>query len=74
MTILYAGVAESGGEFGTWSKFKNYDSWRSIIYEEHKGATGDPNSGLPGTFGKEYSFISKPGVDVYVEQNKVNLT
>ena len=24
--ILYAGVAESGGEFGTWSEFKNCDS------------------------------------------------
>ena len=73
-TILYARVAESGGEFGTWSKFENCDSWRSIAYEEQKGATADPHAGLPGTFGQEYAFISKPGIDVYVDQNKVSST
>ncbi|KAH7124172.1 glycoside hydrolase superfamily [Dendryphion nanum] len=54
-TILYAGVAESGGEFGVWSQ------------------TADPTTGLPGIFGKEYAFISKPGVDVYIDKNKINL-
>ncbi|KAH7093408.1 glycoside hydrolase superfamily [Paraphoma chrysanthemicola] len=54
-TILYAGVAESGGEFGTWSP------------------TADPNAGLPGVFGKDYAFIDKAGVDVYVDKNRINL-
>ncbi|KAF2471899.1 glycoside hydrolase family 5 protein [Lindgomyces ingoldianus] len=29
--------------------------------------------GLPGRFGVDYSFIDKKGIDVYVDQNKVNL-
>ncbi|PQE13858.1 endoglucanase 1 protein [Rutstroemia sp. NJR-2017a BBW] len=51
-TIYYAGVAESGGEFGAYGKV---------------------GTGLPGRFGVDYSFISTAGVDVYVDQNKVNL-
>src|SRR4051812_17194484 len=51
-TIYYAGVAESGGEFGAYGKV---------------------GTGLPGRFGVDYSFISKPGIDVYVDQNKVRL-
>jgi endoglucanase len=51
-TIYYAGVAESGGEFGVY---------------------GTVGTGLPGRFGVDYSFISTAGVDVYVDQNKVNL-
>ncbi|PSR99209.1 endoglucanase 1 [Coniella lustricola] len=51
-TIYWAGVAESGGEFG--------------IY-------GTPGTGLPGTFGVDYQFINSSAVDVYVDQNKVNL-
>lgn len=54
-TIYYAGVAESGGEFGVWS------------------ATATPGTGLPGTFGVDYSFINEAAVDVHVDQNKVNL-
>ncbi|ORX97100.1 glycoside hydrolase family 5 protein [Clohesyomyces aquaticus] len=30
-------------------------------------------TGLPGRFGVDYSFIDKKGIDVYVDQNKVNL-
>lgn len=37
----------------------------------YEGPTSDPTTGIPGTFGKEYAFISKPGVDVYVDKNKV---
>ncbi|KAI1173466.1 glycoside hydrolase family 5 protein [Nemania sp. FL0916] len=51
-TIYYAGVAESGGEFGAY---------------------GTPGTGLPGTFGKEYQFISEAGVDTHVDQNHLNL-
>ncbi|KAI1848691.1 hypothetical protein JX265_005682 [Neoarthrinium moseri] len=54
-TIYYAGVAESGGEFGVWSP------------------TSTPGTGLPGRFGVDYSFISEAAVDVYVDQNHVNL-
>ncbi|KAI1815028.1 glycoside hydrolase family 5 protein [Poronia punctata] len=51
-TIYYAGVAESGGEFGAY---------------------GDPGTGIPGTFGKDYQFIDEAGVDTYVDENHVNL-
>ncbi|KAI0024560.1 endoglucanase 1 [Xylariomycetidae sp. FL0641] len=51
-TIYYAGVAESGGEFGVY---------------------GDPGQGLPGAFGVDYKFIDEAGVDVYVDENHVNL-
>ncbi|KAM3073467.1 hypothetical protein ACMFMG_004634 [Clarireedia jacksonii] len=51
-TIYYAGVAESGGEFGVY---------------------GTVGTGLPGRFGVDYSFISEPAIDIYVDQNKVNL-
>ncbi|KAL5328087.1 hypothetical protein ACEPPN_005795 [Leptodophora sp. 'Broadleaf-Isolate-01'] len=54
-TIFYAGVAESGGEFGVWS------------------ATSTPGTGLPGRLGVEYQFINKAAIDVYVDQNKINL-
>ncbi|KAK0102767.1 hypothetical protein ONS95_006364 [Cadophora gregata] len=54
-TIFYAGVAESGGEFGVYS------------------ATATPGFGLPGRFGVDYQFINKAAIDVYVDQNKVNL-
>lgn len=54
-TIYYAGVAESGGEFGVWS------------------ATSALGTGLPGRFGVDYEFISQAAVDVYVDQNHVNL-
>ncbi|KAF2179216.1 glycoside hydrolase family 5 protein [Zopfia rhizophila CBS 207.26] len=29
--------------------------------------------GLPGRFGVDYAFIDKKGIDIYVDQNKVNL-
>lgn len=51
-TIYYAGVAESGGEFGVYS------------------STATPGTGLPGTFGVEYSFINQSSIDVWVDQNK----
>ncbi|TVY27073.1 Endoglucanase [Lachnellula hyalina] len=54
-TIYYAGVAESGGEFGVYSSSKT------------------PGTGLPGTFGVDYKFINESAIDVYVDQNKVNL-
>ena len=33
--------------------------------------TSTPGTGLPGKFGVEYSFISKPAIDIYVDKNKV---
>lgn len=54
-TIFYAGVAESGGEFGVWS------------------ADATPGTGLPGTFGVDYAFISEAAVDVHVDENHLNL-
>ncbi|KAI0909933.1 glycoside hydrolase family 5 protein [Ustulina deusta] len=51
-TIYYAGVAESGGEFGAY---------------------GTPGTGIPGTFGTDYQFISETGVDTHVDQNHLNL-
>jgi len=29
--------------------------------------------GLPGRFGVDYAFIDKKGVDIHIDQNKVNL-
>lgn len=54
-TIFYAGVAESGGEFGVWSP------------------DATPGTGLPGTFGVDYAFISEEAVDVHVDENHLNL-
>ncbi|KAI0099567.1 glycoside hydrolase family 5 protein [Hypoxylon sp. NC0597] len=54
-TIYYAGVAESGGEFGVWS------------------ADAKKGTGLPGTFGVDYQFINKAGIDTHVDQNHLNL-
>lgn len=54
-TIYYAGVAESGGEFGVYS------------------GSGTVGTGLPGTFGRDYEFINKSAIDIYVDQNKANL-
>ncbi|CAI4215485.1 unnamed protein product [Parascedosporium putredinis] len=53
--ILFAGVAESSGEFGLWSP------------------DATPGTGLPGTFGKDYSFIDEKTVDIFVDEHKVNL-
>jgi len=50
--ILYAGVNESGGEFGAY------------------GAKGQ---GLPGRFGVDYAFINKTTIDIFVDQEKINL-
>jgi len=33
--------------------------------------TSTAGTGLPGVFGKDYSFISKAAIDTYVDQNKV---
>jgi len=53
--IYYAGVAESGGEFGVYS------------------STATPGTGLPGRFGVDYEFINKSAIDVFVDQDKINL-
>ncbi|MCJ1295144.1 hypothetical protein MMC34_006705 [Xylographa carneopallida] len=53
--IYYAGVAESGGEFGVYS------------------STATPGTGLPGRFGVDYAFINESTVDVFVDQDKINL-
>lgn len=34
--------------------------------------TSTKGTGLPGVFGRDYSFISKAAIDTYVDQNKVN--
>jgi endoglucanase len=53
--IWYAGVAESGGEFGVYS------------------GTATPGTGLPGTFGVDYDFINKATIDIWMDQNKINV-
>ena len=35
-------------------------------------ATSQKGFGLPGRFGVDYSFIDKKGIDIHVDQNKVN--
>uniref|UniRef100_A0A0W0F420 cellulase n=1 Tax=Moniliophthora roreri TaxID=221103 RepID=A0A0W0F420_MONRR len=45
--IIYAGVNESGGEFGAQN--------------------------LPGQFGVDYAFINKTTVDIFVDEEKINL-
>ncbi|PFH48300.1 glycoside hydrolase family 5 protein [Amanita thiersii Skay4041] len=52
--IIYAGVNESGGEFGVFSP-------------------GNPGTGLPGRFGIDYAFINKSTIDIFVDQEKINL-
>ncbi|GJJ13891.1 hypothetical protein Clacol_008148 [Clathrus columnatus] len=51
-TILYAGVNESGGEFGVF---------------------GVKGQGLPGRFGVDYEFINKSAIDIFVDQEHVNI-
>ncbi|CZT44395.1 probable endoglucanase 1 precursor [Rhynchosporium secalis] len=36
-------------------------------------ATATKGTGIPGRLGAEYQFINKAAIDVYVDQNKVNL-
>ncbi|KAI0123280.1 endoglucanase 1 [Xylariales sp. AK1849] len=36
-------------------------------------ANATPGTGLPGHFGVDYSFINESAIDVYVDQNNVNL-
>ncbi|OCK98631.1 glycoside hydrolase family 5 protein [Cenococcum geophilum 1.58] len=36
-------------------------------------STATPGTGLPGAFGVDYAFINKSALDIYVDQNKVNL-
>ncbi|KAL0576560.1 hypothetical protein V5O48_005424 [Marasmius crinis-equi] len=45
--IIYAGINESGGEFGAQN--------------------------IPGTLGVDYSFINKATVDVFVDQEQINI-
>lgn len=35
--------------------------------------TATPGTGLPGRFGVDYQFINPAAIDIYVDQNKVNL-
>ena len=68
-TIYYAGVAESGGEFGVLSTLPP-----SPIKAQNwflSGSTATPGTGLPGTFGVDYEFINKSAIDIYVDQNHV---
>jgi len=53
--IFYAGVAESGGEFGVFSP------------------TATVGTGLPGRFGVDYAFINESTVDIFVDENGINL-
>ncbi|KAB8291741.1 hypothetical protein EYC80_006536 [Monilinia laxa] len=43
------------------------------VFSTSIGATGTVGTGLPGIFGRDYSFINKSAVDVYVNDDKVNL-
>ncbi|KDN34543.1 hypothetical protein RSAG8_12367, partial [Rhizoctonia solani AG-8 WAC10335] len=52
---LYAGVNESGGEFGVYS------------------SSATPGTGLPGRFGVDYAFINKSTVDIFVQNDKINV-
>jgi hypothetical protein len=36
-------------------------------------ADATPGTGLPGRFGTDYQFIDTKGVDIMIDQNKVNL-
>jgi endoglucanase len=67
-TIWYAGVAESGGEFAVWSMYRRV---QLQTFTDFPGPDASP-VGLPGRLGVEYAFISKPAIDIYVDQNKVN--
>jgi len=53
--ILYAGVDESGGEFGVYS------------------STGTIGTGLPGTYGQTYAFANTSTIDIYIDQNRINV-
>ncbi|CAE6531591.1 unnamed protein product [Rhizoctonia solani] len=53
--ILYAGVNESGGEFGVYS------------------SSATLGTGLPGRFGVDYAFINQSTVDIFVENDKINV-
>ncbi|TVY16244.1 Endoglucanase 1 [Lachnellula arida] len=64
-TIYYAGVAESSGEFGVYT--------HDLLIWVGAGASKTVGTGLPGTFGVDYKFINESAIDVYVDQNHVNL-
>ncbi|TVY86823.1 Endoglucanase, partial [Lachnellula willkommii] len=64
-TIYYAGVAESSGEFGVYT--------HGLLIWVGVGATKTLGTGLPGTFGVDYKFINESAIDVYVDQNHINL-
>lgn len=36
------------------------------------GTYGVKGTGIPGTFGKDYAFISESAIDTYVDQEKVS--
>jgi len=50
--ILYAGVNESGGEFGVF---------------------GVKGQGLPGRFGVDFAFTNKTTIDIFVDEEHINL-
>ena len=65
-TIYYAGVAESGGEFGAYST--SSDISKKQVFNQ---AVGSKGTGLPGTFGVDYQFIKEAAIDTYVDENHV---
>lgn len=69
--ILYAGVAESGGEFGVFSGTATPGTGMIIILCVSNDADGVCAVGLPGRFGVDYAFINKSTVDIFVDQDKV---
>lgn len=71
-TIFYAGVAESGGEFGKCPTREIQRQGIDIILGVWS-ADATPGTGLPGAFGVDYKFIDEAGVDVHVDQNHLNL-
>lgn len=68
-TIYYAGVAESGGEFGVYSMSIGLVLQARLTNE---GSSATVGTGLPGRFGVDYQFINEATVDTYVDQNGVS--
>ncbi|KAF7325035.1 Endoglucanase 1 [Mycena kentingensis (nom. inval.)] len=54
-------------------------SWAKLLYVGVNesggefGVFGTKGQGLPGTFGVDYAFINKSTVDIFVDQEKINL-
>src|ERR1700733_796478 len=70
-TIYYAGVAESGGEFGVFSMCHFNPTMPLYEHLVGIGSSATVGTGLPGRFGVDYDFINQTSIDVWVDQNKV---